>query len=405
MIRWLVILVFLANAAIAQEAIAPEDVRLELSIEARDHPPHPGEMILLSIHGTFLVPVVREKLRQPPLPGFDWMQLGGDRWYKDFESGFEVLKFERRMALFPQAAGEIEIPAFTHELDVLTRDGETVSIVEVSNTRRLAAAPRPGADQWWFPVRRIEVSDTWSNAPEALETGHSALRTVTLTVEGSAPQRVPPMPELTGAGAYIFPHPEHRIVSLGPNGPVTRVFWRWTVRPLEATAGYLDPIELAYFDTEERVGKRIRLSAQRIAHVIDPQGAATGGNGVGTATPGPAVADIPPVLPGWSVAAALAVGALSGLCFGLLGTRGGTLRRPGWKRTSREVSLLRRAARRGDPLGVRRHARALLPPGKAPLPEVLSQLDRALYGSGAPMPDLRSVARAVAAAVSSGGRA
>ena len=71
----------------AQQGIEPDDVQLKLKLEPRAHPPHPGEMILLSIEGTYKIPVVREKLRQPALDGFDWMQLGEDRWFKAFEDG------------------------------------------------------------------------------------------------------------------------------------------------------------------------------------------------------------------------------------------------------------------------------------------------------------------------------
>ena len=213
--RWLALLLtFWPFAAGAQQGIEPDDIRIELELEERAHAPHPGEMVLLSIHGTYKIPVVREKLVQPGLDGFDWMQLGEDRWYKDREDGFEVLKLERRMALFPQTSGRVEVPAFTHALEMLSRDGRTVPVEVASNPVSLDVAPARLGDGWWFPVRRIDISDSWSNQPEALDTGGAALRIITLTVEGTAPQRIPPMPEMTGAGAHIFPHPEHRVVSL-----------------------------------------------------------------------------------------------------------------------------------------------------------------------------------------------
>ncbi|MEM1299094.1 MAG: hypothetical protein AAGH68_07410, partial [Pseudomonadota bacterium] len=222
--RWLLALLISSLPAQAQQGIDPGDIRLELVLEERDHAPLQGEMILLSIQGTYKIPVVREKMHQPVLDGFDWMQLGEDRWYKEREDGFEVLKMERRMALFPQRTGELEVPAFTHGLEMLGRNGRTVPVDHVSNSLSLSVAPRPDTGGWWFPVRGIEIADNWSNQPEALAAGAAALRVVSLVVDGTAPQRIPPMPEMTGAGAFIFPHPEHRIVALGPNGPRTRVF-------------------------------------------------------------------------------------------------------------------------------------------------------------------------------------
>ena len=388
------ILVAPAPSALAEDGIADEDARLELHLEDRRHPPHPGEMILISIRGTFRVPVVREKLREPPLYGFDWMQLGRDHWYKELEDGFEVVKFERRMALFPQAPGKLEIPAFTHELELLSRSGKTVKISEQSNTLPLTAVPAPETSQWWFPVRKINVTDRWSNAPEGLAPASAALRIVTLILEGTTPQSVPPMPELTGAGAYIFPHPEHRTVTLGPNGPVTHVFWRWTVRPKEDTAGYLDPVEIVYFDTRDRAEKHIRLSAQRIAYAGGAQTVRAAGGSAGRPVAGTSSGGALLRLPGWSVPAMLALGLLAGLWVGLSGPAGGRLRFPGWLRPSPEQIRLRRAVRSGDAHAVRRYAHMLIRRHGAPPPAALRQLDHALFGSGTNMPDLRKVARA-----------
>ncbi len=117
------ILALLPWTAFAQQGIEPDDIRLELNLEERPHPPHVGEMILLLIRGSYKVGVVREALKQSPMSGLDWMQLGEDRWYKAREDGFEVLKFERRMALFPPKAGPVAILPFPHEPEVL-RSGE-----------------------------------------------------------------------------------------------------------------------------------------------------------------------------------------------------------------------------------------------------------------------------------------
>jgi len=156
-VRWLLLtLMFIApHAAFAE--ITEDDVRLELVLEDREHPPHVGEMILLSIRGTYKVPVVRENLRQSSLAGYDWMQLGEDRWFKAREDGFEVLKFERRMALFPQSEGPLAIDPFTHDLELLSGN-QTVAFQEISNSVTLTSSPQPQSEAWWFPVRKLDGS-------------------------------------------------------------------------------------------------------------------------------------------------------------------------------------------------------------------------------------------------------
>ncbi|MEL7470290.1 MAG: hypothetical protein AAFN27_17685 [Pseudomonadota bacterium] len=405
--RWLAVLVFLwPICGMAQHGIEPGDIRIELELEERPHAPHPGEMILLSIHGTYRIPVVREKLLQPELEGFDWMQLGEDRWYKAREDGFEVLKLERRMALFPQLPGRIEVPAFTHALEMLARNGRTVPVDVASNVVSVQVAPRAEDDTWWFPVRGIEISDNWSNQPETLDPGGAALRVITLIVEGTAPQRIPPLPELTGAGAYIFPHPEHRVVALGPNGPVSRVFWRWTVRPMEGSAGYVNPMMFSYFDAETRETVDIRLAAQRIAHKDGPQEIAVSSSAVGTdpdaKDSGWALPALPP-LPGWAVPVAGVLGVVLGLGLALRGAEQGAWRLPARLRPDPIWWRLQRAVRQGDAGAVRTAAHAVIAGQGGVVPDALKRLDQAVYGNGSDAPDLRDVLRAVRSPSTDGG--
>lgn len=394
--RWVLVLLLSLVPAIASADFAEDDARLELVLEDRDSPPHAGEMVLLSIRGTFKVPVVREKLRQPALTGFDWMQLGEDRWYKEREDGFEVLKFERRMALFPQKAGESTIEPFVHGLELLNRRNQTIAVEEASNSLALKATPKPGGESWWFPVRRIEIADQWSNQPEALDPGGAALRVISLTVEGTAPQRIPPMPELTGAGAFIFAHPEHRIVSLGPYGPVTRVFWRWTVRPKEESAGYLNPLEMTYFDTEAREQKQITFSAQRVAYVGGPQQVVSEErppsdtaqtNGLGQSKGFTLPRYFAPVILFLSFGVGLA------LVLGQWGRSGLQLRK--WSYADPDRTALRRSVQRADAKAVWLAARRLLSGGE--WPDSLHRLDAALF-AGAEIPDLGDVRKDVLAA-------
>ena len=80
-------------------------------------------MILVTIRGSYRRHITRERVEQPPLDGFSWSQLGPDRWYEERIRGRPVKMFERRMALYPERAGELTIGAFTHHL-TLTDEGD-----------------------------------------------------------------------------------------------------------------------------------------------------------------------------------------------------------------------------------------------------------------------------------------
>lgn len=405
----------LPPGAVVRAQIADGDIELEIALEDLDHVPYPGEMVMLTIRGRYRLPVTLEQLEQPDLAGLDWMQLGEDRWFNTVERGQTVLNLERRMALFAQRPGEVEIGAFTHNLNLLARDGRRFEHAARSNEVTLTVTESPHAAEGWFPVRGIEVSDAWSNPPERLPAGGAALRIVTLTVLGAEPELIPPMPEMTGAGAMIFPHPEKRLVGLSPDGPMTRVFWRWTVRPSGRSAGYLDPISFSYFDTGARETRTITLSAQRVAYpgAVDgagpdtgdgadaPAGGATGATGPGGAQPAEAPAPLRP-----TGAPAVPLGPLAlglGLVIGLAAAGGNLRRGAGAGVTLRRLPptagswAMRRAARRGDATAFWRHAHAMLTArGLSPPPE-LRALEAGLFGEDPLPPDLRPALRAVRA--------
>jgi len=383
-------------------AAADEDLSLTIELEERAHPPIPGEMVLLRIRGAYRLPITLESLRQPDFEGVDWMQLGEDIWRQEQVRGRPVKTFERRMALFPQASGRIEVPAFTHELVVL-RGGRRATAEPVSNTLAFEVAPRPQdatePGDWWFPVRGLRVEDSWSNRPDRLPAGGGALRVVRLMALGAEPELIPPMPELTGAGVHIFPHPEKRLVGLSPEGPVTTVYWRWTLRPEGPSAGYLNPVALPYFDTEARERREIAFSAQKVAFLGagegGPRPAAGGAGTIRPAARGQGSGGVP--LP--ALGLALGLGAAAGLGAGGVALHARARQvSGGWFRRllpDPDLRAMRRAVRRGDGDRLWRHARAALRRHRAGAPEAMAALEAAIFSRGAPPADLRATERAV----------
>lgn len=266
--HWFLITLSLLSSSVAhaEMVIEPGDIRLIVEIEERKAPPIQDEMLLIVIRGFYKIPITLESLKQPDLKGFGWMQLGEDNWIAGTERGQRVLEFERYMALFPEKSGPITIAPFTHEFTLSEPDGTRFAYSVESEPVEITVAPRPDSDAAWLPARKLEVRDDWSNAPERLPDGGSALRKMMITVEGALPELVPEMPELTGAGVFIFPHPEHRVTELRQWGPITRVYWRWSIRPEQGGSGYVNPLKLKYFDATTREDKSITFSAQRVAY-------------------------------------------------------------------------------------------------------------------------------------------
>lgn len=391
-VRLLVVLMVLAGAAHAQSSeVRPSELDLTVTVANSEVVPFAGEMVLITIHGVYRRHVTRESLMQPDLEGFNWMQLGEDRWYDTKENGQKVKNFERRMALYPEEPGTLTIGAFTHRL-TLTDEGDDWFDYDLKSEPieiEVRPAPEPAQGDWWFPVRQLRVSDEWSNAPDQLQRGEGVLRVIKIEAVGASPEMIPPMPKMTSPSAMIFPHPEKRFVELSPEGPVTYAFWRWTVRPTNDTSAILEPIRFSYYDTRARKAHEVTISAQRVAFedatLVDETAPAP--PEAGRLLRGPLLA---------ALAAGFALGLLALLGGRRFAGRAGVRGVPYLDPLDREI---RAAGRKGDLRRLRRAAAALLRrDGGARRRALLDDLDRAVFAPVAQPPDPRDFARAFLAA-------
>lgn len=364
--------------------VRPGELALTVEVEDTGHVPLVGEQVILTIRGEYRRHITRERLAQPDLAGFNWSQLGSDSWTEERIDGQTVKVFRRRMALYPDRAGRLEIGPFTHNLTLTDEGDDWFAHPVLSDPVSLEVAPAPATDGWWFPVRRLQISDQWSNAPDQLKPGEGVLRVIRLEAHGVTPEMVPPMPDLTSPSAMIFPHPAQRLVELTPEGPVTYAFWRWTIRPGNDVSTIVEPISVSYFDTVNRVAREATISPQRIAYGDVAPAAA------------PVEAEPPPEakLPGAEAALA---GIATLLTLVWIGFRGRVVK---WTRPPALFDPLayriKSAARRGDAAALRAAARTFSrrePKAEATLGNLLRTLDLAIFDPARDAPDLRKFAR------------
>lgn len=385
--RWLLFVLMLwpLGAHAQSRTVAPED--LTLTVEVLDGPatPYTREMVMIVIRGTYRRHITREQLEQPDLEGFNWTQLGPDVWREERIRGRPVKVMERRMALYAERPGILTIGAFTHHL-TLTDERDNWFAHDITSapvTVEVAAPPVSESEGWWFPAKRLEISDQWSNAPDRLVPGEGVLRIVRVEALGVTPEMIPPMPDLTSPSGMVFPHPEKRLVELTPEGPVSYAFWRWTIQPTNGRSAIVEPLEFAFFDTENRVMRDVTISAQRVAYA--------------EAGLPPPDAPVPTVrLPGWPVALLAGLAFMAGLGWAVQGRQadGAGMRRrlPLLDPQARRMLL---AARRGDAPATRRAARGLLRDRGQAGRAVLNGFDAGRFRPGAAGPDLRAFARTV----------
>ncbi len=354
------LLCLLPVLALAQSAeVAPDELDIQVMLDDPSATPFVGEMVMITIRGTYRRHITREKLVQPDLAGFNWSQLGADDWHEERLRGQKVKIFQRRMALYPTESGTLTIGPFRHKLTLTDQGDDWFDHQIQSDPIRIQVAPVPPEYErgWWFPVMRLRVSDEWSNAPDQLRPGEGVLRVIRIEALGATPEMIPPMPEMISPSAMIFPHPERRFVELTPAGPVTHAFWRWTVQPSNAVSTILEPLEVPYFDTSTRQAGLAVITPQRVAFSEDLARASVRSS-IDTGSGSEVAASR---LPGWPEALAAGLALALGLTFVLSERRFGGL--AALKRFSLFDPLSRalaRATRRGDAVAARRAATALL---------------------------------------------
>lgn len=371
--RCLVVLIWaLTSFACAAQTtqVNPADLTLTVTVANGDVAPYVQEMVLVTIEGKYRRHVTREIMEQPDLDGFNWMQLGPDQWYDTTERGKKVKNLRRRMALYPDRPGTLTIGAFTHHL-TLTDEGDDWFGHDIqSEPITIEVLPAPEVEGWWFPVRQLEVADTWSNAPDRLMPGEGVLRVIRVEAIGVPPDMIPPMPQLHSPSAMIFAHPEKRLVELSPEGPVSVAYWRWTIRPDNDISAIVEPISFDYFDTRNRVPRSVTISAQRVA--MDD-----------SSLPEPVLPPAPArlfALPVAIVFGGALAGGLGAILFGRQFAGMERLRRFALFDPLRR--RMRRAARAQDLPGLRRAARAMLGrDGESVVRRrLLTDLDREVFG-------------------------
>ena len=392
---WAATLSWSLSVAWAAERVDPGDAFLEAVVEDLAEAPFEQEMVMLTVRGFYRANITRATLVQPQSGEFGWMQLGKDRWFDATVGGRQGRRYERRLAIFPQASGAIEIGAFRHQLSLLARNGTRFKHEVITEPLIIEVRPKPVGGDWWLPARAIRVTDSWSRPPDQLGFGQTAQRTVTLEADGVGPELLPPVPPMAGAGIIAFTDPEERTTELTPDGPVSRVTWRWTVKPSSDAIGTLEPLVIPWFDTLARESRELVLPGQRVALAAAHEEAEADEDGL------PIDARI--------------LGLTAGFLFGLI------LLVPGRRIRSRsdlltrlrrvlpdpEAWALRRAARRGDGRAVRRGAHSLLRRSGLPrgsrgqaVRAALDEIDRSLFAPARAPIDLRSQVRDFLAALS-----
>lgn len=275
-----------------QPAVAIDGARLRLEIVSNGRTPFVQEMVLVTVRGFYTIPIALTKLEVPPMEGFRVLTVGREHWSEAEEDGVQGRGMEQTLALFPQESGTLTIPPIVQRLTIVGGDGKRVEVAIATAATPLSIAPPPAdAGDWWLPARRLTLTETWSEPPEALAIGRPVRRVVTLEAEGVTDDQLPPPPVLKADRLIVFSEaPERRTVIAatpkgkkgealrqsmprpgrlatveGRDGPIGRIVYSWAVRPVSGAPAELPEIAIPWFDTEAGEMRTAVLPARTVA--------------------------------------------------------------------------------------------------------------------------------------------
>ena len=374
--------VLVALAALTGSAMAATPGKTLAIIAApRATPVVAGEMVPVTIRGVYDRKVAMEEMTVVPSAEFDWIQLVPDIWRNEMVGGFSRLVVERKLAIFPKRSGILSFGPADHALTVIGENSRREDVVVHAPPLSLAVAPLPDGPPfetpwgWRFAAAGLTLTETLSTDPAKLEDGETLTRQVTLRGEGVLPEMLPPRPVVQETWLITFAGPVERKLERSAAGPVSTVTWTWQFRPETGEPGVLPPIPIPFFNTFTRRIEAIEIPPLPIGYASFKSSQRPGSRmtgGVRMALAGAA-------------GAGLAVG-LALLALGREGGRGWLGR--AWRRHSPGPRWrLRRAARAGDLLALRRAAEDYLPADGARDPGLrraaVARLEQAIYGTGA----------------------
>jgi hypothetical protein len=222
-----------------------------------------------------------------------YVETLGQNSFQRTIDGRPWLVHEIRYAIFPEASGELRIPAqtFSGRVGAGRRtlfDTRPAGRLERRRTQELVVPVLPRPDDYptstWLPAADLSIEEQWSGPLDQLRIGDSVTRTVTVTAKGLQGAQLPPLGDETAAGLRVYPD-QPGISNVSGEGGLTGV--RTDSLALVAVNDgefELPAVEIPWWDTGSNTLRVARLPARRL-RVLPPINAPAPQGGVPLTAP------------------------------------------------------------------------------------------------------------------------
>lgn len=211
-------------------------------------------------------------------------QLGEPRTYEKDINGVRHGVIEVRYAIFPQKSGALEIPGQTFNATQVAKQrnddynpfgpqpGKQVRVISPSIP--LQVDPKPvdyPKDAPWLPARSLSLTETWSPQPEQAIAGEALTRNIMLRVEGLSSAQLPPLPITLPEGLRHYPDQPQLANQGSDQGMIGSREEREALIADKAGQLELPPVEIVWWNTQDRRVERTSLPARTLQVAANPQ--------------------------------------------------------------------------------------------------------------------------------------
>ena len=276
------------KAPVASNSSAGIPVFIETKVDRTD--PYVQGMVRYTIRIFHSVDLFEGRLQEVHLDDAVIRRLGKDRDFAVNRDGRQYRVIEREYAIFPQASGELRLPAPVLDAQIpdsseVRRDplqgffgglpfGRVVNATKQVRVRGevvvLNVLPRPdqASGRYWLPAENVTLNETWQPSDGKINVGDPITRTITIRAQGLMGKQLPDLEPGSLSDFKVYPDEatdETREVTGKIEGEKIR---RIAFVPIKPGRFTLPSIRLNWWNTEsdeERIAELPAHSVEVIA--------------------------------------------------------------------------------------------------------------------------------------------
>lgn len=291
-----------------EAATAEQGAPLFIETEVDNASPYLQQMVHYRVQLYYRAKLAEGSLSNPKIDNVLIQQLGEDREFTAKRNGVGYRVVERNYALFPQQSGTITIPAPVldariiqpnstnrgrNRLEDLFNNGRmstTRSVRIRGEEKSLSVRPRPKAHQAarWIPAEQLLLSESWNPEADEVQIGVPLSRTLTLQAESLTGTMLPDITPEAVEGFKLYPEPSTQQTETSSRRVVGTKVRKIAYIPTKAGEFTLPAIELSWWNSREKRTEVAEIPARTLT-VLPAEGATE----TTPPEPAPSTSDIP----------------------------------------------------------------------------------------------------------------